>query len=73
MTVFKTSIIEEQLPEAETLTLTNWLFTKVPWFDTKTQHFRLFKQLESYAFSIISKHHSILQAYIDFLSRNLVP
>lgn len=73
MTVFKTSVIEGLLPEAENLQLTNWLFTRVPWFDTKTQHFHLFKQLESYAFASIAKNHSLLQSYIDFLARNLVP
>lgn len=73
MTVFKTSIMEGLLPEAETYILTNWLFTRVPWLDTKSNHFTLFKQLESYAFACIAKNHSLLQAYIDFLARNLVP
>jgi hypothetical protein len=73
MTVFRTSITESTLPAEDSLTLVQWLFTKVPWFDTKTYHFRLFKQLEAFAFASITKNRSLLQLYVDFLARNLVP
>jgi hypothetical protein len=73
MTIFKAAVTEDQLPEQESMALTHWLYTKVPWFDTKTNHFRLFKQLESFSMAIIAKNHSLLQVYIDFLARNLIP
>lgn len=73
MTIFKTAVTEDSLPEEDYMALTHWLYTRVPWFDTKTNHFRLFKLLESYAFATIAKNRSLLQVYIDFLARNLVP
>ena len=73
MAVFRSTIIDGTLNEPEVTTLIDLILHKVPWFDTKSNQFRLLKELESFVFSVSSIKPYVLKNYIDFLSKSLAP
>lgn len=73
MKVFEHSIADGTLSHEEATEVTNWIISKVEWFDTRSTQFKCLKSLESFMFSRISSNKSDLDLFIDLLAKNIVP
>jgi hypothetical protein len=73
MTIFTGALLEDGLTESDKRTLIEWVFTKVPWFDTKTPQFASLKKLEAFAFNSVNLDFNYLRKYAELLSKHLAP
>ena len=73
LAVFKASLTSGVLSAADSVYLLDFILQKAPWFDTKTSHFELLKDLEGLAFAAVSRQHETLHQYQAFLAQSLVP